>query len=197
MATKFVLHGGNISDSPDKGKGLFSELTKGLDDPKVLLCYFSRAREDWESDFDYHSQIINSFWDKKPKLGMAMPDVFEEQLKKSDIVMFYGGDDELITHWARKIRYFAESLKGKIIGGSSAGADLFVKKYWTGDWREVRDGIGLVDANIMTHYGSAYGSDDPRGPIDWGEAEKELQKAIGSNETILKIREGKFVTIEL
>jgi len=50
------------------------------------------------------------------------------------------------------------------------------------------NGRGLVDVAVITHFGSEFGSNDPRGAIDWNQAEKNLCEATAS--PIYKIHEG-------
>ncbi len=41
----YILDGGGIRTSKDQGKRLFSELIRGIDNPKILLSFFAQPEE--------------------------------------------------------------------------------------------------------------------------------------------------------
>jgi hypothetical protein len=198
MATHYILHGGNMDSSADRGKAFFEEITKDMAAPaKLLLCYYARPREGWERLFSLHSEIIRSFLPyKQPVLEMAMPEVFADQSGKNDALVIFGGDSDLLYYRMNMTADFLHPWKGKTVAGTSAGAQLLADKYYSLSWRKVRDGLGVLPENILVHYGGSYGADDPRGPIDWSRAEQELQAVAGKDQKIIKLQEGQFVTIE-
>ena len=197
--TKFILNGGNLGGSAKKGKAFFDALLADFTQSKVLFCYFSQPRENWEKKFLVHSLRTQSYNPgQKLQIQLAMPDTFVAQMKWADAVMFWGGDDALLMHYAKKIDGFTAALAGKNVGGSSAGTSLWAPLHYTCDWRQVKAGLGVLqDFYPIVHYGSNFGADDPRGPIDWQEAKSQLQKIAGSDKIITPIAEGDFVEYTL
>ena len=59
--TKYILNSGNAKYYPEKEKASIKETLLGLgDDVKVLYCFFSQPREDWETK--YEKYIYTTKW---------------------------------------------------------------------------------------------------------------------------------------
>ncbi len=195
MSTKYVLHGGNIRDSKDQGRAYFEELVTGLGrQPRLLLCFFALPKNTWQSRYEEWSVRINTaFENYEPVLEMATQEGYPQQAARADVLWIYGGDDKILLDHVKQTDGFIESLgKFKAVTGSSAGAILLADYSWTCDRRTVRRGLDIVHTNTIVHYGSSYGSEDPRGPIDWDKAEQELRAAIGPEAPITKLPEMEF-----
>lgn len=82
------------------------------------------------------------------------------------------------------------------MAASSAGSDALVDSFWTCDWRKPLKGLGILPIKFIPHYKSDYGTDDPRGVIDWKVAMDELK--VFSDETlpIHALEEGDFIVLE-
>ena len=197
--TKYVLNSGNLRGNPDKAKRFFAEIVKGLGpNPKMLIALFSQRREDWEIIFARYQESMPGLMPEgvASKLEMAFPGTFKEQIKQSDIVFLPGGDDHLIKYWLGQFD-IPKIWRGKVVAGASAGSDVLSKYFWTCDWRENMDGLGILPIKFLSHYKSHYGADDPfRGPVGWDKAYRELE-AYGEKLPIHALKEGDFVTIEV
>ena len=110
------------------------------------------------------------------------------------MVMIMGGDDTLLQHWLKQFDV-PKIWEGKIIATSSAGSNALVKHFWTCDWRECKDGLGILPIRFIPHFDSDFGSDDPRGPIDWKKALKELINYGDKSLPIHAPKEGDYVII--
>jgi len=191
--TRYILNsGGAVS------KELFDEITRGLgNNPRVLFCFFARQREQWEESFEkYKNGFIDNIDSKiKPSFDLAMPDKFEKQIKGSDAIMIQGGDDHLLQYWLRQFD-IPKIWEGKVIAGSSAGSDALSNSFWTCDWRECMNGLDIVPVKFIPHFKSVYGYDDPRGPIDWDKAYKDLEKYGEKSLPIHTLKEGEFIVFE-
>ena len=196
--TKYILNSGGAKKYPEKEKLFFNEITKDLGkNPRILCCFFARIREDWEKEFIESQTHISGLIDNdvKPIFELAFPDKFVEQVKNNDAIIIRGGDDVLLMHWLR--RFDLPSIwKNKVVAGSSAGADALVKHFWTCDWRQCFDGLGIIPIKFIPHFKSDYGNDDPRGPIDWNRAYEELTKYGDESLPIHALEEGDFIVIE-
>ncbi len=188
--TNYILAGGK-----DRGTSNYaSDLSKVVETPKYLLsCFFAQPRENWEDKFASFEDFFRNVFGADCEIELAFPDDFRQQVKKSEVIYLHGGDDTLITYYLDVFKDISTMFEGKTVIGSSAGANYLSSKYWTCDWREVREGSGLVPLNIITHYGSHYGSDDPRGAVDWVGASQELLKATQPDHVVTTLPEGKFV----
>ena len=134
--------------------------------------------------------------DVTPTFELALPDSFEEQVKKADAISIQGGDDHLLQYWLKKFS-IPKIWEGKIVAASSAGSDALVKNFWTCDWRQCMDGLGILPIKFIPHFKSDYGANDPRGTIDWDKAYKELEECGDKSLPIKALEEGDFIIIEV
>lgn len=197
--TKYVVQSGGIRNQPELKKQFHQELIKGLgNNPKFLLCNFAQGREYWEAKFPGYADSIREDMPEGliPSFVLAMPDTFAEQCKEADVIYFHGGDDHLVQYWMRQFN-LPELFNGKVVATNSASSNMLATCYWTCDWRKCGDGLGVLPIKFIPHYESAFGADDPRGPIDWAAAKEELE---GYGDTILPIyalKEGEYAIFNL
>jgi len=196
--TKYVINYGNVSGNFEKAKTFFVEVLKGLsNEPKILLCFFAVGREYWETKFAEKSELLPSFFPQNihPKFIMAMPDSFERQCAESDVIYIQGGDDYLVQYWLEQFD-LAKIWDGKVVATSSASSHALSKEFWTCDWRQCKEGMGILPIKFLAHYKSEYGATDPRGPIDWKRAYKELEEYGDKSLPIYALKEGEFEVFE-
>lgn len=196
--TKYILAGGADRKFPSYGRNLAVEVFKSIKKPtKILSCFFAAPREDWEGKFAERQEWFHDTFGEDAKIVLAMPDTFLAQIKEVDIIYLHGGDETLLAHYLDGYGGLGQAWQGKIIVGTSAGAEYLARDYWTCDWRQVKTGKGLVDLHVITHFDSEeYGKSDSRGPIDWEAAQDELQATLEPGEEITILREGEFVVVE-
>ncbi len=82
--------------------------------------------------------------------------------------------------------------KDRTIGTNSASSSILATSYWTCDWRQCFDGLGIIPIKFIAHYNSSYGEDDPRGPINWQQAKTELEKYGDTNLPLYALEEGDY-----
>lgn len=196
--TKYVVNSGNVSGYPDKAKKFFAEVIKDLgSEPKILLCFFAVGREYWEGKFVEKPEVLLSFFPSSihPKFFLAMPEIFEKQCFKSDVIYIQGGDDHLVQYWLRQFD-LPRIWDGKVVATSSASSHALSKHFWTCDWRKCNEGMGILPIKFLAHYKSNYGSNDPRGPINWESAYKELKDCGDQRLPIYALEEGDFKVFE-
>jgi peptidase E len=195
--TKYVLNSGGLRKYPTKATLFFKEVIKDLgDNPRVLICFFAQPREDWERKFDDYKKNFLTAIDNQiiPEIELAFPDKFIEQVKNSDAIIIYGGDDYLIKYWLRQ--YDLPNIwQDKVVATISAGSDVLANSFWTCDWRECLDGLNILPIKFIPHYKSSFGSDDPRGSIDWQKAHDELSQYGDKSLPIYALEDGDFVVI--
>jgi hypothetical protein len=192
--TKYVLQSGGINNQPELKRKFHQEIVKGLRNaPKFVLCNFAQGREYWEVKFaGYQNTILEDMPEGvKPTFELALPDMFVEQCKNADVIYFHGGDNDLLFYWMRKFDYLA-LFKDKVVATNSASSDMLAIAYWTCDWRECQDGLGILPIKFIPHYQSNFGDDDPRGPVDWGKAYSELKTYGDPALPILALKEGEY-----
>lgn len=196
--TKYILNSGAIGRDPKLKKKFHREIVKSLGaNPAFLLCNFGQVREDWEAKFPGYSNAIAQDMPEgvTPSFELAMPAMFETQCKQADVIYFHGGDDHLLQYWMR--RYDLPKLsKNKIVATSSASSNMLATYFWTCDWRQCFDGLGMLPIKFIPHYASDFGHDDPRGSIDWQNAYDELAIYGDATMPIHALKESEFIVIE-
>lgn len=196
--TKYVLNSGGIKNEPKLKKQFHQELVKGLGAaPRFLLCNFAQGREYWEAKFQGYSDAIAEDMpnDVKPTFTLAMPSQFARQCSETDVIYFHGGDDHLLKYWMEQFD-MPKLFAGKVVATNSASSNMLARHYWTCDWRQCGDGLGVLPIKFIPHYLSAFGADDPRGPIDWNKANQELADYGDKSLPIHALKEGEYEVFE-
>lgn len=176
--TKYILNSGGLRSNPENATKFINEMVNGLSkNPHILFCFFAEKREDWEEKFNNYTKRFIGWLSSEvePTFELAFPNRFIEQVKKVDAIYIHGGDDHLLMYWLRQF-HLKEMFKDKIVATNSASSDVLSKYFWTCDWRQCMDGLGILPIKFIPHYKSDWGSDDPRGPIDWDKAYDELKE---------------------
>ena len=196
--TKYVLNSGGIRNQPKLKKDFHQEMVKDLgQDVKILMVLFPVAREYWEQKYPLSCASIQS--DLKGynlKLEMAFPDTFESQVKAADVIYMAGGDDALCRYWFSSYD-LPDLFKNKVVATNSATSEMLAVNYWTCDWRKCDDGFGILPIKFLPHYKSEFGTDDPRGPINWEQAKRELEEYGDKRLPLYALKEGEYEVFEV
>jgi hypothetical protein len=197
---KYVINSGGLKHQPKLKKEFHQELVKDLNNntPQFLLCMFAQPREDWNIKFGGYSDSILEDMPEgvTPTFDLAMPATFLEQCKKADIIYFFGGDSHLLHYWMEQYDVPA-IFEGKVVATSSAGSQMLAQSFWTCDWRECGDGLGILPIKFIPHYQSNFSPDDPRGPIDWQKAYDDLAAYGDTSLPIHALKEGEYIVMKV
>ncbi len=196
--TKYVLNSGGIKRAPKLKKLFHQDLVKGLgDSPKFVLCNFAQGREYWNTKFPgYCDEIVEDMpAGVRPSFKLALPADFPQQCADADVIYFHGGDDHLMQYWMKKFN-LTQLFADKVVATNSASSDMLSTHHWTSDWRQCADGLGVLPIKFIPHYLSSFGDTDPRGPVDWEQAYKDLGEYGNTLLPIHALREGEYIVIE-
>lgn len=159
--TKFILHGGgskkwNAAERLENYQGVTKILTSGFHSPvKVLLVYFARLPEFWDEKFvEDEVNFSKEVTGLDCTLEVANPDpkLFEEQVKKSDIIFVHGGNTKPLIEAIQCTPNFGQLIEGKVYFGSSAGAYLVSKYYYSNDRHQIEEGLGILPIKCFAHW---------------------------------------------
>jgi peptidase E len=196
--TKYILNSGGLTAHPKLKREFHQEIIKTLsNEPHFLLVPFAQPRETWEAKFAGYQAKIAEDLPKfmRPTFELATPSTLSKQARAADVLYIPGGDDHLLQYWMKQ--FDLKSLfDDKIVATNSASSDMLADSFWTCDWRSCMDGLGVVKIKFIPHYQSKYGADDPRGPIDWGKAQRELAAYGDPDLPIVALKEGEYTVIE-
>ena len=197
--TRYLLNSGGVKRHPARQRRFHQAMVAGHGSaPHILICSFAQPREVWEGKFPGYCQAITKDLPAglKPKFTLAFPDQFAAQCQQADAVYLNGGDDHLVQYWLRQFE-LPKIWEHCTVATNSASSDALAVSFWTCDWRKCMDGLGLLPIKFMPHYGSTAMDDDPRGPIDWPDARRELAAYGNQRLPIVAEPEGVFASYEL
>jgi hypothetical protein len=195
MKTIFILFGGNDRKSLDYGRQLSEEVAKHIPNPKILSCFFSWPEETWEQKAKVWKSWFSDHFTQGFIYDYAKLDSFFEQIDAANVIYFHGGDTNLLFENLPNAEELRTHFDGKVIIGSSAGANMLSKYFWSSKRAVFGEGLGILDINVMAHYGTLDHEGFKRTPEDWKREEAEFQKRIGES-VITRLPEGQFVVIE-
>ncbi|MCX6795223.1 MAG: Type 1 glutamine amidotransferase-like domain-containing protein [Candidatus Falkowbacteria bacterium] len=189
--TKYILAGGYVHKAADGGKAFCEELVKGIkrNPIKILDCVFARTRDCWEETLESDNFLLSKFI-KNFQLDLALPEKFLEQIKESDVIFLKGGETEMLIEALKKDLGWQKELTGKVLAGTSAGAEMMAEYYCDFIKPKAVKGFGLLPIKFVSHWQSSDYQD-----IDWDKALKKL-KDHGEDLEIIKLKEGEFKVIE-
>lgn len=195
--TKYILAGGNDRQFEDYGVRLAEEVYKTVKRPaRILSCFFAVPEDQWRHKTLDREDWFRSCFGADIQYNLARLETLIDQVENADLVYLHGGDSNaLMLERMKAFPDIAQALEGKVVVGSSAGANYLSRKFWTRSKRQVMDGSGIVPCGVMVHYGSVDGGFGS-GVVDWSNVERAVRAEIGPDAELLKIPEGQFVVIE-
>ncbi|NQV00141.1 MAG: Type 1 glutamine amidotransferase-like domain-containing protein, partial [Parcubacteria group bacterium] len=154
--TKYILHGGYTSSLSIHNTNFFKEMVKGLSEPvKVLTVYFAASKEKWQELFEDDKKKFSSFnLDIEMEFILASDnmDILISQIKSADTIYIRGGRELLVYEIFKRIKNLAELFEGKVVSGSSAGAYVLSKYFYSNIRNSIQEGTGLLPIKAFCHY---------------------------------------------
>lgn len=153
--TKYILHGGNTSDTTNiDNQNFYKEIT--LDEKKstnILLVYFASKEGEWKSHEEQDTSMINQMKDLELEttIEIARLDNLKEQVQWADVIYFRGGQTELLLEGLLTLDNWKDLVKDKTIAASSAGTILSHYVYFPGRALPVK-GLGVIGLKVICHY---------------------------------------------
>ncbi len=156
MKTTFLLHGGRLRLSDERNDSYFRKLTEGLSDgDEVLFIGFARRDEtDRNQVYEREKRFILAQAKCSIKVSNATYENLLDQIRRAKAIHITGGETDELVEDMQKYPSFVLSLRGKIVGGSSAGACLFSTYYYFDPEQGVLKGLGTLPVKLMVHYGN-------------------------------------------
>ncbi len=154
MKTKYILHGGFTSHINAENDKFFKEILKDSpDNPKVLLVYFAKEKEEvLDSKTKTIAQFEKNKGNKNLSFEIADEKQFEEQIKKADIIYLHGGNTLKLLNALKKFSNLKKLFNEKTIAGESAGAYVLSTYFYNAKENRVSEGLGFVPVKIICHW---------------------------------------------
>ncbi len=185
--TKFILHGGATSLPIKENELFFKEILRGLRSPiRLLIIYFSREETEWPKLLKQDRPKFKlAAGKRKVEIILASKNLsgFDNQLKNADAIYMRGGDTLKLRRALSKVKNFKRLLKGKVVAGSSAGAYVLAKYFYSNNLKRFMKGFGILPIKVFGHY-----TNDQKNILEKFKKHKENLKTYA-------IEEGKFVVL--
>lgn len=185
MKTKFILHGGGLNVKSEDNEKFLYEIINSVNSDRVrILCvYFARPEHRWEESFDEDQAMFLALETEKileTIIAVLDKEKFIEQAKNVDIVFLCGGRKGCLKEFILNLENFRELVDGKVVVGSSAGANILSRYYFSnGDWI-IKEGAGILPIKVFCHWSK-------ENHIELSELENYKEKI-----PLYKIQEGKY-----
>lgn len=195
--TKYILTGGKDRIPSSYGQALHDELTKTHKKFKLLSVFFSATQDHWEAMAKSWKEWFMTYVGDIESYDYARIDTFVQQIKDHDVIYLHGGHTKLLREVMRSFGDLRELFEGKVVVGSSAGANMLAKNFWSSSQQKPFKGLSVLDINVMVHYGAVEHEGIHRTPQDWEDEEKEFREFIGDDSKIWRLPERELTVLEV
>lgn len=153
MKTKFILQGGFPKEGAQENDPFFSEiLSTASQTAKVLLVLFAKEADRIEKNTKEDiEQFTKNSGGKSLTFDVAREDAFIEQIKAADVIYFHGGHTGKLLDTLKTLPDFREEIKGKIVAGDSAGANVLCAAFYSLRMG-AGEGLGILHFKVLCHY---------------------------------------------
>jgi len=163
-------------------------MVKDLPEPvKILNVYFAALKGKWEELFEDDKKKFSS---SNPNIEMEFTlasddiDTLISQIKSADIIYIRGGEELLVYEIFKKIENLKELFDSKVVSGSSAGAYVLSKYFYSNSRDSIQEGTGILSIKCFAHY-----SDEKADKL-------KMLKEHGEDLKVYIILDTEFVVIE-
>lgn len=189
---RLILLGGRPWLATDGGERFASVLFRYFpQDVKIAFCIFAQPESEWEETRTWNTNMFKQFkGERKIDYQTMTAENFAEVSAWANIIYVAGGNPFQLLDKLKSCGDISKLWDGKVIAGSSAGADLFCEGFTFLQDKTFGRGLGWVKASCIPHWRS----DDFEGYAskDWDEIEVESLRQL-PDRPVLCIPEGDFV----
>lgn len=185
---KYILHGGSEGQPSPMNDAFYELLAQEVPDGgQFLIAYFAWEPADWLKLFERENKRILDIakvTGKHIRVICANLENFEEQVKASDVIYFFGGNSPKQMENSKQFKHLLKL--NKVFAGSSSGAYLMGCKFRTTRTTDILEGTAVLPFNIMAH------CDNPK----YSSLKESLIALSTPQCPLISLREGEFITIE-
>ncbi len=195
---RLILIGGHPGKADHDNALTYALRTHPAIEIKVAFCNFARTDTRWDDTDKDSTEMFNRFGgDKKLIYKTISQENFREVSTWADVIYMPGGDPAALKSELDKFPGLAELWDGKIIAGSSAGADVMCASFVFLQDKSIGNGYGWVQATCIPHWGHYEESESVKySDEDFESVRKKAQKNR-PDLPVLCIPEGQFVEFSI
>lgn len=158
-----------------------------------MFSHLSEGRPERYLQFD---DMFNKYFDN-PVVLHADNGSFYEQISEVDIIYLHGGRTQLLLEAIPDIDRFVKAVEGKVVIGSSAGANFLSRVCYSPSASQVMSASAILNIGVVVHYGIDQFEDKVYSKEFWDSAVESLKSELDTNVPILLLPEGKFSIFEI
>ncbi|HDH07591.1 MAG TPA: hypothetical protein ENG89_01060, partial [Candidatus Moranbacteria bacterium] len=132
----------------------FREIVSDFSEPiKVLIVCFATEKDTWPDQFEWEKKKF-TFLNENIEFILAddNPEIFPKQVVDSDAIYIKGGSTQPLYKKLKNIKNLSNLFRGKILAGSSAGANIVAKYYYSYHRDRIEEGLGILPIKVFVHY---------------------------------------------
>lgn len=152
--TTYLLHGGMVRYDNEHNDAFFKAIADAIpENGKALVVLFASKESNWPEQLENMQELVLAqAGGKAITFSIASREHLMEEIAASDAVLIRGGSTNMLLEALRKYPLSRESLDGKVVAGSSAGAYALAAYGYDKSEKAVRVGLGLVPVRALCHY---------------------------------------------
>lgn len=193
--TKYILAGGCDRLYPDYGSRLAEVILREVEKPTILSCMFSQEPDRRAQKHEHFDEWFVKYFGSQIKILHEDESSFFQQLNEADVVYLHGGTTRTLLENLPNFKRFKEAVSGKIVIGSSAGANYLSSVCYSPSINQTMEGTGIVDVGVVVHYGIEQFDDTKYSYEQWQNAAREVEMKAKDRPTLL-LPEGTFAIIK-
>ncbi len=195
MTTFMLVGGSEIDANTNFGQRLSKTVASFASQPKILDCQF--AKPDLPTQKASYQGWLKFFDEYFPgsEVELARQESFYEQVAWADVVYLHGGSTKTILEALPDYQKVQQAFEGKIVIGSSAGANYVSNYCFSPNADRVIKSNSFLDISLIVHYSSTQIEDKVVDMAFWRSAVDRVRQASGKDEVLL-LPEGEFVVIQ-
>lgn len=182
--TKYILAGGCDRLYPEYFRQLARVIQAEVAQPVILSCWFSMTDEESEARYPEYSEKMKKYFGDSTVITKADRTTFMEQVAGADVVYFHGGHTDILLTAMAGYENISNAFSGKIIVGSSAGANFLSRVGFSPGKAKAVTGAGIVDVVSIVHYISSGFNEQTFSPGFWDEAVRDVKELSGSDQVL-------------
>lgn len=196
--TTYILAGGYDRRYPHFQEALSMLVSSEAVKPRVLSCMFSWPDDALDERYKEYDTWLQATFGTDAQIEYAQKAIFYEQVERADVIYLHGGRTQLLLDSIVDIDRFRLAIDGKIVIGSSAGANFLSKMCFSPSADATLSSTGLLDVGVIVHYGAKL-FEGRRLPDDyWLNASLRVRNKLNNSQTpLLLLPEGELAVIRL
>ena len=175
---RLILMGGRPWLAEDGGRRFSDTILRYFPkEVKLAFCIFAQPESDWDETKKWNTSMFNKFNSERDITYQTMtPENFESVSAWADVIYLPGGSSFALIEKMKSVGDISRLWDGKVIAGSSAGADLFCTGFIALSDRKFGMGLGWVRAVCIPHWRAKNFEGYTEQDWDWAEQESLRQQ---------------------